>query len=547
MTTQTQSFLQGEIVDGKYHLRQYLGGSDHGAVFLTEHGNLRPQKAAIKLVRVRPGNAELQLSRWRLAANLAHPHLVRIFDMGRCELENSAMLYVVMELADENLAQIIPERALTPDEARDMLAPVLDALAYMHGRGFVHGHIKPSNIMAVGEELKVSSDGICRLADAIESPGLPGVYDPPEGTRNGAAPAGDVWSLGATLVEVLTQQPLAWNAAERKEPPLPEALPEAFEDIVRHCLRREPKSRWTAPDIADHLPRKPIPQTLIPRTEIATAVRTPPIDAPAIQTAQATPPQKARVQTAPVQPAPVESVAAEERHPITLRYVIGAIAAGVALFAFIAGPKLFRQQPAAQQISAAEARQLKAEPPHVVATPPVAQPRPKTVEQPKAEARVIEQPKPVADAKPAPSKQAAPAPVSKPIAKEAKATTPSSASVPPPALRAEPIAQPPAGGLIRGEVLQQVLPDVPRQASSTITGTVRVSVRVNVDPSGNVTAAELDAPGPSKYFANLSLHAARDWKFTPPKVNGQNVASAWLLHFGYTSAGAKVAPSQTSP
>ena len=209
MTTQTQSFLQGEIVDGKYHLRQYLGGSDHGAVFLTEHGNLRPQKAAIKLVRVRPGNAELQLSRWRLAANLAHPHLVRIFDMGRCELENSAMLYVVMELADENLAQIIPERALTPDEARDMLAPVLDALAYMHGRGFVHGHIKPSNIMAVGEELKVSSDGICRLADAIESPGLPGVYDPPEGTRNGAAPAGDVWSLGATLVEVLTQQPLA--------------------------------------------------------------------------------------------------------------------------------------------------------------------------------------------------------------------------------------------------------------------------------------------------------------------------------------------------
>ena len=261
MTTQTQSFLQGEVVDGKYHLRQYLGGSDHGAVFLTEHGNLRPQKAAIKLVRVRPGNAELQLSRWRLAANLAHPHLVRIFDMGRCEVENSAMLYVVMELADENLAQIIPERALTPDEARDMLAPVLDALAYMHSRGLRSRPHQAFEHHGGGRRAETFERRHLPARRCDRFSGLPGVYDPPEGARNGAAPAGDVWSLGVTLVEVLTQQPPAWNPAERKEPSLPEALPEAFEDIVRHCLRREPKSRWTAPDIADHLPRRPIPQT----------------------------------------------------------------------------------------------------------------------------------------------------------------------------------------------------------------------------------------------------------------------------------------------
>ncbi len=528
MTTQTQSFLQGQIVDGKYHLRQYLGGSDRGAVFLTEYGNLRPQKAAIKLVRVRAGNAELQLSRWRLAANLSHPHLVRIFDMGRCEVESSAMLYVVMELADENLAQIIPERPLTPDEARDMLAPVLDALSYMHSRGFVHGHIKPSNIVAVGEELKLSSDGICRLADSIESQSAPGVYDPPEGARNGAAPAGDVWSLGVTLVEVLTQEPLAWNPAERKEPSLPEALPEAFEDIARHCLRREPKNRWTAPDLADHLPRTPIP-----RTPIAAPVRTAPIATPAVQAAPAekAPAPKVPVQAARTQTAPVEAVATkekfEEKTPIAHRYVIGAIAFGVTLFAIIAAPRFFRQQPAAPQTSVAQAKQLRAEPPHIIVTQPVAQPKPAS------------QPEPIAETKPAP--------VSEPVAKETPAPKPSTASAPPPALPAEPIAQPPAGELVRGEVLQQVLPDVPQKASGTISGTVRVNVKVNVDPSGNVTAAELDAPGPSRYFANLSLHAARDWKFTPPKVNGENVASAWLLHFGYTSAGPKVAPSQTSP
>jgi TonB family protein len=534
MTTQTQSFLQGEVVDGKYHLRQYLGGSDHGAVFLTEYGSLRPQKAAIKLVRVRPGNAELQLSRWRLAANLSHPHLVRIFDLGRCEVENSAMLYVVMELADENLAQIIPERPLTPDETREMLAPVLDALSYMHSRGFVHGRIKPSNIMAVGEELKLSSDGICRLADAIDSQSAPGVYDPPEGARNGAAPAGDVWSLGVTLIEVLTQQPLGWNPAERKEPSLPEALPEAFEDIARHCLRREPKSRWTAPDLADHLPRTPI----------ATPVRTAAIATPAVQPVKAAPAKSAPVHAAPAQAGPVEAVAApkqktddktEEKTPVAHRYVIGAIAFGVTLFAIIAGPRFFRQQPAAPKTSVAEAEKLRAEPPHIVVTQPGAQPQP------------VRQPKAVAETKPALPNQAAPVPVSEPVAKETPSPAPSPASAPPPARPAEPMAQPPSSDLIRGGVLQQVLPEVPRQASDTISGTVRVNVKVNVDPSGNVTAAELDAPGPSRYFANLSLHAARDWKFTPPKMKGENVASAWLLHFGYTSAGPKVAPSQTSP
>ena len=515
MTTQTQSFLQGEVVDGKYHLRQYLGGSDHGAVFLTEHGGLRRQDAAIKLVRVRPGNAELQLSRWRLAANLSHPNLIRILDMGRCEVEKSAMLYVVMEQAEENLAQIIPERALTAEEARDMLAPVLDALAYMHSRGFVHGHIKPSNIMAVGEELKLSSDGICRLAESTDSPGLPGVYDPPEGTRNGAAPAGDVWSLAVTLVEVLTQQPPAWNPAERKEPSLPEALPEAFEDIVRHCLRREPKNRWVAADITAHLPKTPIAAP-------ATAQVTVPVMAPVPAPMRAAPVQT--VQAAPIQAAPVEFVATEKKAPPNRRYVMAA-AAVVLLFAIFAGGKLLRRQPARQGTSVAEAKELRAEPPHVV----LAQPKP--VEQTKREL----------------PKQAAAASAREPVAKEAKAPPPAPASAPTSPLPAEPVAQSPAGGLVRGEVLNQVLPAVPRSASDTISGTVRVNVKVSVDPSGDVTAAELDAPGPSRYFANLSLHAARDWKFTPPKVNGENVASAWLLHFGYTNAGAKVAPSQTSP
>src|SRR5260221_3331039 len=106
-----------------------------------------------------------------------------------------------MECAEENLAQVLPARALTPDEAREMLDSVLDVLAYLHGKGFVHGHIKPINIMANGDQLKLSSDGICRAGELLERPGKPGAPDPPEHAPKAIAasetmsPAGDVWSL----------------------------------------------------------------------------------------------------------------------------------------------------------------------------------------------------------------------------------------------------------------------------------------------------------------------------------------------------------------
>jgi len=118
---------EGQVVNGEFHLRQYLGGGENRAVFLTEHGERELQKAAIKLVPALPEKSELQLCQWRLAAKLSHPHLIRLFRIGRCELGEMEMLYVVMEYAEENLSQILPQRPVTPAEAREMLEPVLEA------------------------------------------------------------------------------------------------------------------------------------------------------------------------------------------------------------------------------------------------------------------------------------------------------------------------------------------------------------------------------------------------------------------------------------
>ncbi|HEY6307758.1 MAG TPA: protein kinase, partial [Candidatus Angelobacter sp.] len=194
---------EGQVVNGELHLTKYLGGSEQSAVFLTEdHG----QQAAIKLLAADPANAQRQLSRWELAQRLSHPHLIRLLRTGRCQLGTVELIFAVMEYAEENLSQIVPERPLTPQEAREMLAPTLDALACLHSRGLVHRQLKPADIMAIKDQLKIASDGLCGTGETVSDPRKLTVYDPPEKASGGSSPATDIWSLGMILAQALTQR-----------------------------------------------------------------------------------------------------------------------------------------------------------------------------------------------------------------------------------------------------------------------------------------------------------------------------------------------------
>ncbi len=107
---------EGHTINGEFQLKKYLGGSERSAVFLTEHPRCEPRQAAIKLITADAANAERQLAQWRQAEELSHPHLIRLLDMGRCRLDSLELIFVVMEYAEENLAQVIPTRPLTPAE-----------------------------------------------------------------------------------------------------------------------------------------------------------------------------------------------------------------------------------------------------------------------------------------------------------------------------------------------------------------------------------------------------------------------------------------------
>jgi len=249
---------EGCAIDGKFPLRQYLGGSDHSAVFLSETAGNAAQKIAIKLIGVDTADADNQLSRLRTAAALTHPHLIRIFDVGRTEIDGASFVYATMEFADEDLSQILPHRALTADEVRDMLPPVLEALAFLHGRGFAHGSVQPSNVYAVGEHLKLSVDQATPAGKARLS-GKRNANDAPEAGDATAFPASDIWSLGATLVAALTQKEVSTT-----NPTVPESIPEPFRGIARECLQSDPTRRPSIEQIYSRLQESGVSATAAP-------------------------------------------------------------------------------------------------------------------------------------------------------------------------------------------------------------------------------------------------------------------------------------------
>ena len=230
----------GRTVNKRYPLLQWLGGAESSGVFLTEAPDQGLRKAAIRLVVAESGDARERAAGWNAASGLEHPYLMRVLGTGECRMDDAAVLYCVTEYADEVLGDVIRERALTPDEARQMLGPLVDALEYLHRQGLVHERLRPAKILAVNDCLKLSPDGVQRAATASRGANA---YDTPEAARNTAA--GDVWRLGITLVEALTQRTPEWDAPGGGVPALVEKLAEPFARIARECLHGDPAKRCT--------------------------------------------------------------------------------------------------------------------------------------------------------------------------------------------------------------------------------------------------------------------------------------------------------------
>lgn len=260
--------------------------------------------------------------------------------------------------------------------------------------------------------------------------------------------AADVWSLGMTPVEVLGQRLPVWDRNEQRDPEVPETLPTAFQDIARHCLRRDPKLRRTVADIANRLN---------PRT-----VRRP--------------------------------TQHDRRGPLARSwYLISAVILLLALTRIV-GVELLNR---ATDSSGEPSRATEKAPTTTLMGAPQ---RGSTALSEKKQATLSE--------------------------------NPGSSDVLPRSLRTSSAAESatPSGEASGGGVIHQVLPNVPSKARDTIQGTVRVGISVNLDFSSSVTDAAIESPGPSRYFANLALKAAQQWKFAP----GRGPSRDWTIRFDFS-------------
>ncbi len=519
---------EGRIVDGKYALLEWLGGSGDRGVFLTVLDGI--QRAAIKLILAEGADADAFLAQWEAAKTLSNPHLMPVLRTGQCEIAGTHVVYIVTEHAEKVLARFLPEKPLRAHEAKNIFEPVLFALSYLHENGFVHGHIKPSNILVSGGELKISTDDFLVAAGVSKPPRNPGIHDAPEVAAGSLTPAADIWSVGISIIEALTQHPPAWDKSTHSEPIVPESLPQPFPEIVRECLRLDPAQRSTIRDIEARLnTAPPLP------------VATEPVAASSEQVAAAPRPiGKSKL----FEPAPFPSRLFEDveestrsRFPL-IPVVLGVLVLAFAVFLVMRSngtnlSALFHRQsapPASPTASPTQPPQISSNEPQ--SAPPTSQAAPAS-QSPSPSAG--EPQSPPASNQPAPQPEAA-------AASPAESQTPSTAAQPESQNPQPAHASIPA--TTSGAVAARVMPSVSPSARESMHGPVTVVVRVFVDRSGSVSNTAYVTQGPGNYFARISARAAHECKFSPPQTHGRPEPSVWTLRFYFTHGNTEVTETE---
>ncbi len=233
-----------------YEIHYLIASGGMGAVYKgLQTGLDRP--VAIKILPPEAGNDVESLNRFRsearAMAKLNHPNIISIYDFG----EVMGLCYFIMELVEGyNVHELISQNLMTPEKALHIMPQVCEALAYAHGKGIIHGDIKPSNIVLHSDgTVKLLDFGLARLMDQSQHEDAEWT---PMGTPEYAAPElyergsqsdhrSDIYALGIVFYEMLV------GKIPQGSFPLPSTLVRLdarVDEIVIRCLRPTPAERF---------------------------------------------------------------------------------------------------------------------------------------------------------------------------------------------------------------------------------------------------------------------------------------------------------------
>ena len=230
--------LSSHVLEGGYELEELIAADSTRAKFRVRVLGGNGQEAFAEMYRGDEAAAQEQVAIWEKVRALEHPNLDRPVAVGETELDGAAVIYYVSRKPDETLNGVLVERALAPQEAGEVLLSVAGALEHLSQNGFAHGCVSPEQIFAVGDSIHLSTLCVRRAAlePAIET--VKPKYVAPETSGVNIGPAADVWCLGATLFEILTQRPCSFGCIEEAK-----KLPGVWSRIVERCLTADPQAR----------------------------------------------------------------------------------------------------------------------------------------------------------------------------------------------------------------------------------------------------------------------------------------------------------------
>jgi tetratricopeptide (TPR) repeat protein/tRNA A-37 threonylcarbamoyl transferase component Bud32 len=258
----------GTTVAG-YELLSELGRGGMGVVYKARQKSLN-RLVALKML-LHTGHARPEdMARFHVEAeaiaHLQHPNIVQVFEIG----EHEGCPFFSLEFVEgQSLSAKIDSTPQPPAEAARLVQQVAEAMDVAHRRGIIHRDLKPANILLTTEgQPKVTDFGLAkRFEDAGDGPtregaimGTPSYMAPEQaaGKTREVGPAGDIYSLGAILYDMLTGRPPfrgttlldTLQQVQRVEPVPPvrlqDRVPRDLDTICLKCLEKDPKKRYTS-------------------------------------------------------------------------------------------------------------------------------------------------------------------------------------------------------------------------------------------------------------------------------------------------------------